>query len=609
MQLQIDKLGKVSITVEENYWDINKDYDKLTVVEKEGTFGTFISRKPVPAGTVLTDRKYWIPFSSLKEQIIIDYNKFIDTFSEIINNHEIRIDNVENLKNKIEDVILNTNTIIDNNKILLEETRNIIERANNALNKAQNLIDAYEENKDEINEIVNASKDIVDELLSIKGKANGLATLDEHGKVPSNQLPSYVYNVLEYNTLSDFPSIGEKGKIYIAIDNNKQYRWTGSIYTKISNDEYILNIGNFTSIDSAVTYAAKGNIAGNKTKFIIVFTVDNINSCCFILQIYNAITNKTIQYLYDANKVSVRTITEVYGNESDATVASAFEITNPHNLKYNENFRQLYFTNYENHRLKTSITLPKANGNVSGLSDYNLTEDIYNKLNNIAENIHLKTIDNKLEFSNDNITYKELAFNEDVQAIKDLVIGMHTSITVSVTPSLIEKGVNNTITINSSVKFNNTQNLTHTKIIKVGNNIVNNPHIINDATSFVVQIDINNDDPKLITSTTRTVSVNAVYPRYYGRLNKESINSSDILNLTKQFISTSPNGNYTFNSENTDYLWLCIPNTMNINRVTSSGFDVAMNSFINVEVKDKGIYKCYRSALKLNPGSVTITIQ
>lgn len=84
MQLQIDKLGKVSITIEEGYWDINKDYDKLTVVEKEGNFGTYISRKPVPAGTVLTNRTYWIPFSSLKENIIIDYNKFIDKYDNII---------------------------------------------------------------------------------------------------------------------------------------------------------------------------------------------------------------------------------------------------------------------------------------------------------------------------------------------------------------------------------------------------------------------------------------------------------------------------------------------------------------------------------------------
>lgn len=77
MELQIDKLGKVSVTVEEDYWDINKDYDKLTIVEKEGTFGTYISRKPVPAGIVLTNRKYWIPFSSLKEEIVLKWNQLV----------------------------------------------------------------------------------------------------------------------------------------------------------------------------------------------------------------------------------------------------------------------------------------------------------------------------------------------------------------------------------------------------------------------------------------------------------------------------------------------------------------------------------------------------
>ena len=84
MQLQKENLGKVAITIEEGYWDINKDYDKLTIVEKEGTFGTFISRKPVPAGVTLTDRKYWIPFSSLKEEILLNYNAFIAKYSDII---------------------------------------------------------------------------------------------------------------------------------------------------------------------------------------------------------------------------------------------------------------------------------------------------------------------------------------------------------------------------------------------------------------------------------------------------------------------------------------------------------------------------------------------
>lgn len=101
MQLQIDNLGKVSITVEEDYWDINKDYDKLTVVEKEGIFGTFISRKPVPAGTVLTDREYWIPFSSLKEEIIIDYNQFISKYQPIIDDIVNRLDQDSRLSKNI----------------------------------------------------------------------------------------------------------------------------------------------------------------------------------------------------------------------------------------------------------------------------------------------------------------------------------------------------------------------------------------------------------------------------------------------------------------------------------------------------------------------------
>lgn len=62
----------------------------------------------------------------------------------------------------------------------------------------------------------------------------GIATLDSGGKVPSSQLPSYVDDVLEYSTLQDFPVTGEAGKIYVTLDTNKTYRWTGSVYVEIS---------------------------------------------------------------------------------------------------------------------------------------------------------------------------------------------------------------------------------------------------------------------------------------------------------------------------------------------------------------------------------------
>lgn len=75
------------------------------------------------------------------------------------------------------------------------------------------------------------------------GVANGVATLDSTGKVPSGQLPSYVDDVIEgylyngvfYKDTSYTTSIvGESGKIYIDLPTNKTYRWAGSVYGVIS---------------------------------------------------------------------------------------------------------------------------------------------------------------------------------------------------------------------------------------------------------------------------------------------------------------------------------------------------------------------------------------
>ena len=54
------------------------------------------------------------------------------------------------------------------------------------------------------------------------------------GKIPASQLPAYVDDVLEFANLASFPATGESGKIYIAIDTNITYRWTGTGYAEIS---------------------------------------------------------------------------------------------------------------------------------------------------------------------------------------------------------------------------------------------------------------------------------------------------------------------------------------------------------------------------------------
>lgn len=67
------------------------------------------------------------------------------------------------------------------------------------------------------------------------------------GLIDSARLPSYVDDVLEYADLAALPATGETGKIYVALDTNKTYRWSGSTYVEIS-----ASLGDITGPGSAV---------------------------------------------------------------------------------------------------------------------------------------------------------------------------------------------------------------------------------------------------------------------------------------------------------------------------------------------------------------------
>lgn len=86
------------------------------------------------------------------------------------------------------------------------------------------------------------------------GAASGVATLGTDGKIPSSQLPSYVDDVLEYASLSSFPSTGESGKIYVALDTNKTYRWSGTAYVEIS-PSIVIGTVTGTAFDGGSGYA------------------------------------------------------------------------------------------------------------------------------------------------------------------------------------------------------------------------------------------------------------------------------------------------------------------------------------------------------------------
>jgi hypothetical protein len=55
------------------------------------------------------------------------------------------------------------------------------------------------------------------------------------GVIDAARLPSYVDDVVEAANLASFPATGETGKIYVALDTNKVYRWSGTVYVYITS--------------------------------------------------------------------------------------------------------------------------------------------------------------------------------------------------------------------------------------------------------------------------------------------------------------------------------------------------------------------------------------
>lgn len=101
-----------------------------------------------------------------------------------------------------------------------------------ALGKLQAQITAHKNDKNNPHEVTAAQVGAIP--TSQKGAANGVAELGADGFVLTSQLPSFVDDVLEYASAANFPATGESGKIYVALDTNKTYRWSGSAYVEIS---------------------------------------------------------------------------------------------------------------------------------------------------------------------------------------------------------------------------------------------------------------------------------------------------------------------------------------------------------------------------------------
>jgi hypothetical protein len=137
----------------------------------------------------------------------------------------------------------------------------------------QDRKDADTELENKLQTNINKLEKKHDDFVATKGQANGLASLDGNGLVPSSQLPSYVddviegyatYEISETGKLSNIklysdpdhanPITGESGKIYLNITPDEppyQFRWSGTQFVDSNTSSLILGEVTGTAYDGA----------------------------------------------------------------------------------------------------------------------------------------------------------------------------------------------------------------------------------------------------------------------------------------------------------------------------------------------------------------------
>lgn len=166
-------------------------------------------------------------------------------------------------------------------------------------------------------DLINTPSIYTSEELDIK-LADKVNTTDilEDGIIKSSVLPSYIDDVIEAGTYDNLPANGESGKIYITLDTNKSYRWSGTTYVAIAS---ALELGTTsgTAYEGSAGKQLEDNISNINTSITnINNTLDQLTAGQVITTVISLDDTDTIPV--DRSTIFTKTIT------TDTTLA--FEV-------------------------------------------------------------------------------------------------------------------------------------------------------------------------------------------------------------------------------------------------------------------------------------------
>ena len=279
-------LDSLPLNISINSTTIERDSTKVVIkrgyVNKNS--GVYDNNQPLydlinlPASTsekagvqTAADKKKW---DSLPDKFITNIKQGPKSIDRVIltkNTSSYSLENgVYQVRDEIADIVAATKTTAG--VMSAQDKINLDETLPNAIAKeVQDRKDAIAALESSSNASIKALEKKHDDFVATKGQANGFASLDGNGLVPSSQLPSYVddvinvyatYEVSETGGLSNInlysdaahanPITGETGKIYVNVTDGEppyQFRWSGTQFVDSNTSSLILGEVTGTAYD------------------------------------------------------------------------------------------------------------------------------------------------------------------------------------------------------------------------------------------------------------------------------------------------------------------------------------------------------------------------
>lgn len=451
MKISIQNLGKVSITCNGDWED--KEYDRLCLVN-DGLYATYISKKPVPAGTSINNRNYWQPVAIFNKEFKDEITNNILAFQEyvryIITQHKEEVDEIitehkeevaaiiAKHQKDVADAMAKHKSDVDT---LLSNYQNQI---NNEINRFENSVNTTVTNfKNTVNkEISDHKTDITNQINSFESETND--SINDFKEFVTNVTEEHQANVntelTKHKQDVDADILEHKQDVTSQVNNLQQQITSNdtdisNIQTKLNNIEY--------SIVKVDTLTYKLVDENNTERGIINIPQDTfLDSASF-----NPTTN-SIDFVFNTASgksgfsVNISSMVDTYTNGNGIALSNkqfsikidtdseGYLTVSANGLKLSgiSNAINAVQTSLDNYKTNNDTEVSNLKNRVNSVEQVNTTQstDIENIKTSI-ENINKKNTEQDTKLDTHNLS---IANNTtDISNIKTSIDNINTSIT------------------------------------------------------------------------------------------------------------------------------------------------------------------------------------